>query len=148
MRQWVVSGLSESLDWTPETERQFALAESVACSAARTYANAGIVAIVDHCRNLNRLNEILETEFAGQHVLPVCLMPSLTANLARNDLRTNKSFPTEVLIPTIEGMNPGMLEAETSRWLVHDSSSETAEETALAILAHFTDLISASLRLY
>lgn len=134
MRTWVVSGLSESVNWTDETTRQFSLAEASACAVAREYHEAGFAVAIDHCRNLARIDEIIATHLTGLAVRKVCLIPDLVTNLKRNHERTNKNFDPRVLDFIIEGMNPSLRIQVPAGWHLLDSTGESAEETVARIL--------------
>src|SRR5205814_8153749 len=47
IRDWVRSGFSSPIEWTAETDRQFALARRGAARVAADYADAGFVAVLD-----------------------------------------------------------------------------------------------------
>lgn len=135
MRTWVLSGLSESVQWTDETTRQFTLAEEAAADMARRYHRAGFAVAYDHCRNLARQDEIARL-LDEEKVVKVCLCPSLEANLHRNHTRTNKDFDARVLDDIIRGMNEAMATAAPEGWLMLDTTEMTVEETVQAVLTH------------
>jgi len=134
IRKWVLSGLSESITWTDETTRQFEVAEAAACDAARRYHDAGFDVVIDHCRNLPRIDKVITEHLPDLEVIKVCLLPSLEKNLERNVSRSNKSFDTHSLVTIITGMNPGMVESVPARWHVIDSTDHSVEDTARIIL--------------
>ena len=134
IRTWVLSGLHESINWTDETTRQFSLAEESACHLARTYHRAGFAVVIDHCRNLARIDEVIAEHLSDCDVSRICLLPSLETNLRRNAERTTKTFDPEVLNPIICGMNPSMSGLATGSWSVVDTSMDTEEETVDRIL--------------
>ncbi len=101
LREWVVNGIATSMDWTDETERQFQIAEEAACAVAKCYSRSGFTVLVDHCRNPERLDAVVSTYLADTPVLKVCLAPTVDTALARNRARTNKTFDTKLLEPTI-----------------------------------------------
>ena len=134
MREWVTSGLADSFDWTNDTEKQFDLAEQSACEMAIRYHDAGFTVVVDHCRNLARWDNVIETNLKHQPVLRVALYPDLARNLLRNAERTNKKFDSTKLEPTIRGMHnahPGACPG----WIVLDNGPLTVAETVEAVLA-------------
>jgi quercetin dioxygenase-like cupin family protein len=92
LRQFVVSGISEPPGWSDETERQYQIAERASCGLARTYSDAGCAVVIDHCRNLPRLNALIASELAGYPVIRVLVLADLEVTLARNAARTNKAF--------------------------------------------------------
>ncbi|MBS1708442.1 MAG: AAA family ATPase [Armatimonadetes bacterium] len=134
LRTWVVSGLSESVNWTDETERQFQLAEAAASATAKTYSEAGFAVLIDHCRNLPRLDEVVENHLRGLPVLKVCLLPTQEITLERNRTRTNKDFDTVVLEPIIHSVTERYV-ADKGRqgWLVIDNSTQPLSETAAIV---------------
>lgn len=134
LRTWVASGLNESVDWTGETTRQFTLAEEAACRIAVVYHRAGFAVAIDHCRNLPRIEEIIDEFLREASVLRVCLVPTLEENLRRNHARTNKDFDTRELDFIIEGMNPSMVSGAGEDWLILDSTDLSVEETVARIL--------------
>ncbi|MCU0316653.1 MAG: AAA family ATPase [Fimbriimonadaceae bacterium] len=135
VRLWVVQGLADSVPWTEETERQFQVAEEAVAAMASTYYHHGFDVLVDHCRNLPRLDQVVKTYWAGLPVVKVCLLPDLEENLHRNATRTNKDFPASVLVETIEGINPAVRANPGQGWLSIDNTSLSAVETADLVLA-------------
>ncbi len=135
LRKWVVSGLSESVNWTDETTRQFTLAEEGAASLAKTYQRAGFAVVIDHCRNLQRIDHLEEGHLRDAGLVKVCLLPDLDENLRRNRERDTKSFDPAVLDFIVRGMNPSMAESPSDRWHVIDTTRQSVEETVDRILA-------------
>ncbi|MBC8063269.1 MAG: phosphotransferase [Chlorobia bacterium] len=123
LRLWVTSGLSESIPWTDETERQFQLAERSACAVARTYAEAGFVVAIDHCRSPKRLESLIQSELPHLEVRKVLLLPNLDVNLDRNHNRTNKDFDPSILDETIRSCNASYRNAIPEGWQVIDNSA-------------------------
>ena len=136
LRLWVVAGLSESVPWTVETERQFQIAEAAACDVAKRYQDAGFHVAIDHCRNLPTLERAIETHLAGRRVVKVCLMPDLEANLYRNATRTNKPFGPEFLVETIVWTNTHYRRDIPEGWLVIDNSAMAVEDTVDRVLGY------------
>ncbi len=134
MRQWVVSGLADAVPWTEETERQFQIAETAACSVARRYHEAGFAVAIDHCRNPKRLDEVIGDELAGIAVVKVMLLPGLEENLRRNRERTNKDFDPRVLEETIEYTNGAYGEDLPSDWMLLNNTTLTVDDSVLAVL--------------
>lgn len=130
LRKMVVQGLSDSVDWTDETERQFQLAEEAACAMARAYTRAGFAVCLDHCRNLPRWDAFLDEHLTGIKVVRVCLLPSLEENLSRNEGRTNKSFDPAVLNDIIRGMQDHYRSQSVEGWLMLDTTAMTPGEAA------------------
>ncbi|AIE84677.1 AAA family ATPase [Fimbriimonas ginsengisoli] len=129
LRLWVVSGISESVPWTDETERQFQVAERATCAVARTYHEAGFAVAIDHCRNMSRLEAVISQELAGLPVTRVCLMPELEENLRRSHTRTNKSFDPHMLDDTIHYTNTHYREDIPPGWQVIDNTGLSVDET-------------------
>ena len=134
LRLWVVSGLSESVPWTDETERQFQIAENAACGIAACYQDAGFAVCVDHCRNMPVLEAAITAHLSGRQVIKVCLMPSLDVNLHRNATRTNKPFGPELLVETIHWTNTNYRKDIPPGWTVIDNSNLSVEQTIEQIL--------------
>lgn len=121
VRLWVVSGLADSVPWTDETERQFALAEEAVLDVALRYASAGFVVFLDHCRNLRRWEGLLGRVPAGVGLRKVLLLPDLGVCQEQNAARTNKDFDPLVLVETIAATHAGYvgdLEEFGIGWLV------------------------------
>lgn len=134
LRLWVVSGLSDSVPWTDETERQFQVAECAAADVAARYQDAGFAVVVDHCRNLPRLEAVIGGRLAGHDVRRVLLLPTLEETLRRNRDRTNKGFDPSVLEDTIRFVHPAMSEPAPDGWLVLDTTGLGVEATVERIL--------------
>jgi hypothetical protein len=134
LRLWVVQGLSDSVPWTDETERQFRAAEESACRVAGRYHEEGFAVALDHCRNPERLDVVISGELTGLPVVKVLLLPSLDINLARNRNRTNKAFNPEVLTETIRLTNDAYRRTTARGWLILDNSFLSPTETADLIL--------------
>ncbi|MCC7229439.1 MAG: AAA family ATPase [Fimbriimonadaceae bacterium] len=136
LRLWVSSGLSEPVPWSEETERQFRIAESAACDVAKRYADGGFVVTVDHCRNPQRLQELIELELPGRDVRQILLLPSLEENLRRNRERTNKSFDPTILDETIRFTNDAYRVGVPPDWLVIDNTDLTLGATLELVLGY------------
>lgn len=126
---WVRTGHATSFEWTDETVRQFALAEASACDVARRYALGGFDVLIDHCRNLNRWDQMVADHLVGLTVIKVCLIPQESVALNRNHLRTNKTFPTHQLDDIIKGMAEPLRADGRAGWVFLDNSHQTVEET-------------------
>lgn len=133
LRLWVTSGLSESVPWTDETERQFQIAEEASLDVALRYRAAGFAVVVDHCRNLERTDALLGSR--GLQPTKVCLLPRLEVALHRNETRGTKPFDPHVLEDTIRFTHERFRASEAAGWLQLDNSDEDAETTADRILA-------------
>lgn len=134
LRTWVVSGLSESVNWTDETTRQFTLAEEAACSLALTYHRAGFAVAIDHCRNLARIEQVINVGLPTAPVIKICLLPLLEENLRRNRERTTKEFDPAILDFIVEGMNPSMAQNSPAGWHILDTTGIGPVETVDRIL--------------
>lgn len=128
LRLWVTQGLSDSVPWTEETERQFQVAELAACDIARRYQDAGFAVMIDHCRNLERLEQLIAEELSGRHVVRVCLLPTLERNLRRNRERTNKDFDPAILEDVIRHVHAEMSAAEVPGWHMPNNSQLNLRE--------------------
>jgi len=147
MRTWVESGLSESVNWTDETTRQFELSELAACDLARRYHDAGFAVVIDHCRNLARIDAVIEEGLQGLDVVKICLVPTLAENLQRNHERTNKIFDPKALDFIIEGMQPMLAAENRPGWVMIDSTALDVESTVERVL-EATGKVAASVRSY
>ena len=129
LRGWVKSGMSDSVPWTEETERQFQIAERAACAVARTYDQAGFTVVIDHCRNIPRLENLIQSEFAGFEVKKILLLPDLETNLARNASRTDKSFDPLILEDTIRFTHEAYRGNTPDGWMVCNNAHKSVSET-------------------
>ena len=123
------SGLSESVPWTDETERQFQIAEGATCDIAARYQDAGFAVAIDHCRNLPTVEAAIHKNLVGRQVIKVCLMPDLDENLRRNASRINKPFGPDLLVDTIRFTNQAYRQVVPAGWIVIDNTRITVEET-------------------
>lgn len=135
LRGWVATGMADSVPWTDETERQFQIAEAAACDVARRYVEAGFAVAVDHCRNLPRLEALMERHLAGVEIAKVFLIPDLETNLHRSHTRTNKPFDPHLLDETICWTNQNYRKTIPPGWQVIDNSARTVEETVDLVLS-------------
>jgi len=136
LREWVVSGAAHPVpDWSDETGRQFELAERAAADIAARYFDAGFAVAIDHINNPAHLEERIVQTLAPRAVTRVMLVPSLEANLARNEARTNKDFDPSLLVRSIEGLNRTCSEFEDPYWMKIDNSELGVEETIDRILS-------------
>ena len=140
LRLWVVQGLADSVPWSDETERQFQIAEEAVCRVATTYQDAGFAVLIDHCRNLARLESVIAKHLPERPVVKVCLLPDLLVNQQRNLERTNKTFEPSVLTETIQFVNDSMANSETPEgWLVVDNSDLSVDQTVKLLHATWPD---------
>jgi shikimate kinase len=90
IRSLVVSGLRQPTDgWDEETEYQFHLAHAAVGRMAKVYSEGGFTVVAEHCSSPKDVRTFVEN--AGR-VSVVCLKSNLETNLARNLMRTEKSF--------------------------------------------------------
>lgn len=134
LRLWVASGLSDSVPWTDETEQQFQLAEAAMCGVARTYHAAGYAVAIDHCRNLPRLEKVVQEHLGESPVVKVCLLPELETVLDRNRTRTNKPFDPAVLVETIQSVHAAVPKPPPPGWHLLDNTALTVEATVERVL--------------
>jgi len=134
LRTWVTSGLSESVPWTDETERQFQIAEAAACDVAKRYQDAGFAVAVDHCRNMPTLEKVIAANLADRKLVKICLMPELKANLERNATRTNKPFGVDLLVETIIWTNANYRKEVPQGWVVIDNTHVSLPDTVHRVL--------------
>jgi adenylylsulfate kinase-like enzyme len=135
IRDWVRSGFASPVEWTNETERQFALARRGAARMAADYADAGFEVMVDDVIRESDLNQY--TDYIGNTRLrKVLLNPSLKIVLARNAAPGRKPFDSSVLEAACRGLHPLLLEENTasSGWIVVDSTTLDIDQTVNAIV--------------
>jgi predicted ATPase len=136
LRELVRSGLASPLNWTEETDLQFALARRSAARMARDYADAGFAAVIDDVVQEADMDQI--TPHLGQYrPRKVLLLPTLTAIKERNRRRTNKNFDAAVLDPVATRLYPTLIEGcrPSNGWMVIDSTHLTLEQTVDQIRA-------------
>ena len=130
LRLWVASGLSDAIEWSDETARQFEVAEDAFCRIARCYWENGFAVAIDHCRNIPRLDKVIADYMPDLPVRRICLLPRLEINIERNRMRTNKDFDPELLEPIIRGMTDQFREKATEEWTLVDSGTLSPAEAA------------------
>lgn len=135
LRAWVIGGLSESVEWTDETERQFCIAEEATCDLVLRYHQNGFVVIIDHCRNLQRLETLLSSRLPLSQLVKVCLSPSLEVNQLRNSTRKNKDFDPLELTGIIDHMNSSLRENVPQGWHMIDNTEMTVERTVERVIS-------------
>lgn len=139
VREWVVSGMADSVPWTDETERQFRIAEEAACGIARTYFAHGFTVAVDHCRNMGRLETVIRDGLPEVPVVKICLMPDLDENLRRSHTRTNKTFDPHLLDETIHWTNARYRNDVPPGWTVIDNTQLSVDGTINQVLSRLPD---------
>src|SRR2546430_260477 len=138
IRDWVRSGFSSPLEWTAETDRQFALARRAAARVAADYAEAGFVAVLDDVVRESHLDQYT-VHLGNAPIRKVLLNPSLETVLARNTAQGRKPFDASVLEAACRGLHPLLIAENTTEqgWLVVDSTTLDIDETVDAIIGQF-----------
>ena len=135
IRDWVRSGFSSPVEWTAETDRQFALARRGAARVAADYADAGFVAVLDDVVRESDLDQY--THYLGNSAIrKVLLSPTLETVLVRNAAPGRKPFDPTVLEAACRGLHP-LLAAENTverGWIVVDSTAFDVTQTVDAIM--------------
>jgi len=141
LREWVVAGRADPFPWTDETSRQFLLAEDSACDLARRYADAGFAVALDHCSRTLAFDALIKRNLSDRRVMKILLLASPDVNLTRNQERTHKPFPPDVLVPTIHGLNEWYREhrEEMENWVIVPNDG-SVEEAVDAVMAHLASL--------
>lgn len=105
-RQYVVSGLRQPTQgYDEECHQQFCLAHIAAGQCAKTYSDAGFAVVIEHCSFPDTI-ELFRKE-AGE-IVAVCLACDLDQNLARNLMRTDKSFDPKDIEHFVYDMNSAL----------------------------------------
>lgn len=136
MREMVTTGLASPLDWTDETDRQFALALRAAAAVARIYADAGFAVAIEGGMDPAEIEAALAEVGLRERTVGIILHPRLEVALDRNRKRRTKAFDTSIL-EGIMGETEGDLKrgAARDRWHEIDNSDEPVEATVARILA-------------
>ena len=138
LREGVVSGIAHPVpEWTPETTRQFELAEQAAADLAIRYHDAGFAVAIDHLHNPTSIERNLIGRLGDRPVHRIGLVPRLEVCLERNRARANKEFDTAFLEPAIRGVYKDMetMRDQLGGWRFIDSSDLDVEATIDRILA-------------
>ena len=136
IRDFVVSGYANPLlPGTAEMRSQFRIARRVAAYAANLYAAAGFAVVIDDVVNPMTLQNF-EPELDVTNVRKVILAPTLETLLHRNATRTNKTFPSESLVATIEDLHATYF-TDTTGFLVLDTSQLSVDATVDALVRSF-----------
>ena len=132
-RSLVVKGLRQPTSgWDEETAAQFRLAHEAIGKVAKTYSEAGFAVIAEHCSFPDNVGTFLEQ--AGPAVV-VCLKSDMETNLARNLMRTNKSFDPKDIEHFVLKMGDSLfLEHQKAGFPVIDNTNLTVEEAINRIL--------------
>jgi shikimate kinase len=132
-RSLVVKGLKQPTSgWDEETELQFRLAHQAVGKVAITYSDAGFTVVAEHCSGYEMVQEFLT--YSGGGVV-VCLKSTMETNLARNLMRTNKSFDPKDIEHFVLSMGDSLyLEFEKEGMAVLDNTNLEVEEAVGEIL--------------
>lgn len=135
IRDWVRSGFSSPVEWTAETDRQFALARRGAARVAADYADAGFVVVLDDVIRESHLDQYTD-HLRNAAIRKVLLNPSLETVLARNAAPGRKPFDSSVLEAACRGLHPLLASENTAGrgWIVVDSTTLDVEQTVNAIV--------------
>ena len=133
-RSLVVKGMCQPNEgWNDEIAGQFHLAHKAVGKAAKTYSDAGFSVVAEHCSFPNDLNTFLE--HAGSGVV-VCLKSTMETNLARNLMRTDKSFdPIDIEHFVLSKGDSLHLELEKAGFTVLDNTNLSIDEAVDKILS-------------
>lgn len=132
-RSLVVKGLKQPTSgWDQETELQFRLAHQAVGSVARIYSEAGFAVVAEHCSSPEMVQEFLDYSKGG---VVVCLKSDMPTNLARNLMRTNKTFDPKDIEHFVLSMGDSLyLEFEKKGMSVLDNTNLEVEEAVKNIL--------------
>ena len=132
-RALVVSGLKQPTSgWDEETETQFRLAHRAVGAVAKTYSDAGFTVVAEHCSGYDLVQEFLDYSEGG---IVVCLKSKLETNLARNLMRTNKSFDPKDIEHFVLSMGDLLYREFEGRMRILDTTHLTVSEAVKEILA-------------
>ena len=132
-RSLVVKGLKQPTSgWDEETENQFRLAHHAVGAIADTYSQAGFAVIVEHCSSYDMVQEFLD--YAGPTKV-VCLKSTLETNLARNLMRTNKSFDPKDIEHFVHSLGESLPHEFEGKFTVLDTTDLTVDQTIEQILS-------------
>ena len=136
MREMVTSGLASPLEWTEETDRQFALALRASAAVARVYANAGFAVAIEGGFDPGTIESALAEVGLRERMIGVVLHPRLDVALERNRTRATKSFDTSVLEGVMREIDADLVrDAARDGWHRVDNSDEAVDATVARILA-------------
>jgi cytidylate kinase len=131
-RSLVVKGLRQPTSgWDDEVESQFRLAHEAVGKVAKTYSDAGFAVIAEHCSGPEMVETFIKS--AGLTVV-VCLRASMETNLARNLMRTNKSFDPKDIEHFVLSLGDSLfLEFEQAGYPVLDTTKLSVEEVLMKV---------------
>lgn len=136
MREMVTSGLASPLDWTDETDRQFALALRASAAIARIYADAGFAVAIEGGIDPAEVEAALAEVGLWERTIGVVLHPRLEVALDRNRTRGTKSFDTSILEGVMREIEGDIARGVASvGWHEIDNSDEPVDATVARILA-------------
>lgn len=133
VRDWVVSGIATTFEWTDETERQFRLAEESCAEMAKIYQAAGFAVAIDHCRRYPRLNELFAAKLADVPCHRIAVLCDLETALHRNATRTGKNFDPAALEPAIRTLQPVFADVPED-WISVENANAEIEEVVADLL--------------
>ena len=133
-RSLVVKGLKQpTTGWDEETETQFRLAHQSVGAIAKTYSEAGFAVIAEHCSSYDMVQEFLDYSEGG---IVVCLRSEMETNLARNLLRTNKSFDPKDIEHFVLSLGDSLhIEFEKHQMMVLNNTNLPVEKAVEVILS-------------
>ena len=135
MREMVTSGLASPLEWTAETDRQFALALRASAAVARVYADAGFAVAIEGAVDPAEIESALDEVGLRERMIGVVLRPRLDVALDRNRTRATKAFDTSVLEKVVREIDADLVrDAGRDGWHAIDNSEEPVDATVARIL--------------
>ena len=131
-RALVISGLKQPTSgWDEETELQFRLAHQAVGAIAKTYSDAGFAVVAEHCSSNDMVQEFLAYSEGG---IVVCLKSTMDTNLARNLMRTEKSFDPKDIEHFVVSMGDSLYREFEGKFTVLDTTNLTVDEAVDEIL--------------
>jgi len=135
IREGVVSGLASPLEWTAETDRQFALALDACAVLAAVYQRAGFAVAIEGGIDPAEVDAALDRAGIVDARIGVVLHPPLDVALERNRARTHKGFDTSVLEPAMTEIDADLRdEVPPPGWTTIDNGAEPVAATVERIL--------------
>lgn len=130
IREMVSSGLASPLEWTGETDRQFALAIRGAAALARVYADAGFAVVIEGGMDPAMVEAALVEAGLRDRMLGVVLHPRLKVALDRNRARQTKVFDTSILDGVMREIDADLTaQPAPDGWFTLDNADESVSET-------------------
>ena len=135
IREGVVSGLASPLEWSAETDRQFALALDASAALAAVYQRAGFAVAIEGGIDPAEVDAALDRAGIVDARIGTSCYPPLDVALERNRSRTHKGFDTSVLEPVMASIEADLRdEPPPPGWTTIDNGEESAAATAARIL--------------